>query len=149
MSLADGLSNVKRNGGRPDFFYREPNLKIVTAWPYNFDESQRGRTMYDRTAVAAVTVPSPPSPFGRFPRLTLTRTAEPRTERAAAFMEFTVLVSPQVSRPQPLPAGLDGAALRRYMRAYADASGFDCCLQCAGRRTEYFLSDGTGFTAVR
>jgi hypothetical protein len=81
-----------------------------------------------------------------FPPLTL---VPARPAASAGPRRFTAQVTPLVYRSLPLPSGLDDSAAERYVRAFAQGTNQDCCVEYAGSRAVYFLADGTRFEAGR
>lgn len=83
-----------------------------------------------------------------FPPLALVPAAPARGDASRSPRFFTVQIAAQVYHSLPLPAGLDGGAAERYVRAFALAQGRDCRVDRAGSKTVYLLSDGARFEAA-
>jgi len=88
-------------------------------------------------------------PQGTYFPLTLVPSPPAAQAVLAGPRRFIVQISPLIYRSLPLPPGLDQADAERYVRAYAQIHGQDCCLESAGSRTIYLLSNGTRFEAGR
>ncbi|HTY07607.1 MAG TPA: hypothetical protein VMF29_00450 [Candidatus Edwardsbacteria bacterium] len=67
---------------------------------------------------------------------------------AAQPLCFTVQLGPQAYLRQRLPRGLDGREAVAYVRAFARSRQRDCCIEYAGGKTLYLLSDGGQFQAA-
>jgi hypothetical protein len=111
------------------------------------NQNNKGETMITPTAAPRAARNQLALPEGTyFPPLTL---VAPPGAAPSALRRFIVQISPLIHRSMPLPPGLDAGAAERYVRAFAQSNGQDCCVEYAGSGAVYFLADGTRFLAGR